>query len=293
MPEGAPQVLVEERLTSTGVSGHPDLVFRVPEIDILIDYKFGFKGLDYEWNMRGYAGLLMRNPLGGRNPVPVRAIILWIQDGSVQSWEWAVKDIWRWEKDELFPRIERRFDPLMLQPRVFTVGEHCPYCPIYHSCPGRIQIGRASTEIVSMGQSDLDMLNPQSIIKVWDAACIVEKAASDLKDYIQGHYAAGGEVEYQDERLEFRLLGGTPHVDTPRAVKVLTEDYGIEGREIVEIAKLPLSGMVSLITGRSAPGKKKADEERLRADLLAAKAITPTTKLMPYRKTAKPMKEIC
>ncbi|OHD23388.1 MAG: hypothetical protein A2Y38_19020 [Spirochaetes bacterium GWB1_59_5] len=284
LPTNAPQVLVEKQLTNGIDTGHPDLVFRFPDIDILIDYKFGFKDLDYEWNMRGYAGLLIQNPVRPHHAVPVRAIIMWIQDGSVQTWEWSVGEIQSWWREELDPRRSKEAT------RTFTVGEHCQYCPIYHSCPERIQIGRASAEIVTIGQTILDMRTPKSILQVWDAATIVEKAAGDLKDYIKGHFAAGGEVEYQGEVLEFRLQNGPPAIDTPRAIEVLTTTYGIGAREIVDVAKIPLGEMVGLVTKHSAPGKKKSDEERLRHDLLAAKAITPTTRLVSARKTIKELK---
>lgn len=290
LPTGAAEVLIETYLTDGEDGGHPDLVFRFPDLDILIDYKFGYKDVDYEWNMREYAHLLMHNPLVEGHPQPVRAIIIWVQDGSVQSWDWSVEDIFMWHT---FDRAE------MLQvkePRDYHVGEWCEHCPIYYSCPGRIQRGIASMQIVSGGEATLDLTDDRSVIQAYDAVKMMEKAVEDLKGILKERVGAGNQIEVDGEILGYRIQNGAPEINAARSIMVLKDEFGKKAEEILDIASIPLGKMITLVTSTSGKGMKAKDEAFLRERLLVCNAIKPTEKVVPFRKSlkqgGKPLKEI-
>ena len=229
-PDGSMEYKVETHVNFgtllPGVFGSADLIGRIGDRAIILDWKFGQGSVGVEENeqLLFYAAAAMRtNGLDWafENVEEIECVI--VQPPAVKRWTTTVTRVKQFERDLVaaVTTSQHSYAPL-------SVGDHCRYCPAKPICP---QMTGAAERALKVQIKELD---PAKIGAYLATADLVEKWASDLRDLAQKILESGEPVPGY-KLVPKRAL--RQWVDEDKAYAALTK-LGVDREELVETALL-------------------------------------------------------
>jgi len=230
-PDGDMEYKVESHVNFgkllPGVFGSADLIGRIDDRAIILDWKFGRGEVDVEENeqLLFYAAAAMRTKglewafEGGVSEVEM----VIVQPPAVKRWTTTVARVKQFERDLVHAVIASQNAAAPLR-----VGDHCRYCPAKPICP---QMTGAAERALKVQIKDLD---PAKIGAYLETADLVEKWIADLRD-LAHQILESGEPVAGYKLVPKRAL--RQWVDEDKAYAALTK-LGVDREELVETTLL-------------------------------------------------------
>jgi hypothetical protein len=229
-PDGSMEYKVETHVNFgkllPGVFGSADLIGRIGDRAIILDWKFGQGSVGVEENeqLLFYAAAAMRTQgldWAFENVEEIECVI--VQPPAVKRWTTTVTRVKQFERDLVaaVTTSQHSYAPL-------SVGDHCRYCPAKPICP---QMTGAAERALKVQIKELD---PAKIGEYLATADLVEKWASDLRDLAQKILESGEPVP------GYKLVpkrATRQWIDENKAYFALSK-LGVDRSELVETALL-------------------------------------------------------
>jgi hypothetical protein len=221
-----------------GVFGSTDLIGRIDNRAVVLDWKFGRGEVGVEENeqLLFYAAASMRTKgleWAFEDVSEVECII--VQPPAVKRWVTTVDRVKQFER-ELVAAVttsQHNYAPL-------SVGDHCRYCPAKPICP---QMTGAAERAMKTQIKDL---NPAQIGEYLATADLVEKWIGDLRDLAQQILASGEPVP------GYKLVPKRPTrqwVDEMTAIRDL-ERTGVPTQDFFEVTLMSPAKVEKLLKKR-------------------------------------------
>ena len=209
-----------------GVFGSADLIGRIDDRAVILDWKFGRGEVDVEDNeqLLFYAAAAMRTKgleWAFEGVSEIECVI--VQPPAVKRWTTTVARVKQFERD-LVAAVTTSADSYA----PLNVGDHCRYCPAKPICP---QMTGAAERALKVQIKDLD---PAKIGAYLATADLVEKWIGDLRDLAHQILESGEPVQGY-KLVPKRAL--RQWVDEDKAYAALTK-LGVDREELVETALL-------------------------------------------------------
>jgi hypothetical protein len=229
-PDGDMEYKVESHVNFgkllPGVFGSADLIGRINDRAIILDWKFGRGEVDVEENeqLLFYAAAAMRTKgleWAFEDVETVEMVI--VQPPAVKRWTTTVARVKQFERDLVHAVTSSQNASAPLK-----VGDHCRYCPAKPICP---QMTGAAERALKVQIKDLD---PAKIGEYLATADLVEKWIGDLRD-LAHQILESGEPVPGYKLVPKRAL--RQWVDEDKAYVALTK-LGVDREELVETALL-------------------------------------------------------
>jgi hypothetical protein len=208
------------------VFGSADLIGRIDDRTIILDWKFGRGAVDVEENeqLLFYAAAAMRTrglewAFAGVSEVEM----VIVQPPAVKRWTTTVARVKQFERD-----LVHAVTASQNAAAPFKVGDHCRYCPAKPICP---QMTGAAERALKVQIKELD---PAKIGAYLATADLVEKWINDLRDLAQKILESGEPVP------GYKLVpkrATRQWVDEDKAYFALSK-LGVDRSELVETALL-------------------------------------------------------
>jgi hypothetical protein len=229
-PDGSMEYKVETHVNFgkllPGVFGSADLIGRIGDRAIILDWKFGQGSVGVEENeqLLFYAAAAMRTQgldWAFENVEEIECVI--VQPPAVKRWTTSVTRVKQFERDLVaaVTTSQHSYAPL-------SVGDHCRWCPAKPICP---QMTGAAERALKVQIKELD---PAKIGAYLATADLVEKWASDLRELAQKILESGEPVP------GYKLVpkrATRQWVDENKAYFALSK-LGVDRSELVETALL-------------------------------------------------------
>jgi len=229
-PDGDMEYKVESHVNFgkllPGVFGSADLIGRIDDRAIILDWKFGRGEVDVEENeqLLFYAAAAMRTKgleWAFEGVSEVEMVI--VQPPAVKRWTTTVSRVKQFERDLIHAVTASQNAAAPLK-----VGDHCRYCPAKPICP---QMTGAAERALKVQIKDLD---PAKIGEYLATADLVEKWIADLRD-LAHQILESGEPVAGYKLVPKRAL--RQWVDEDKAYAALTK-LGVDREELVETTLL-------------------------------------------------------
>jgi len=229
-PDGNMEYKVESHVNFgkllPGVFGSADLIGRIDDRAVVLDWKFGRGEVDVEENeqLLFYAAAAMRTKgleWAFEGVSEVEMVI--VQPPAVKRWTTTIARIKQFERDLVHAVTASQNAAAPLK-----VGDHCRYCPAKPICP---QMTGAAERALKVQIKDLD---PAKIGAYLATADLVEKWIADLRDLAHQILESGEPVQGY-KLVPKRAL--RQWVDEDKAYAALTK-LGVDREELVETALL-------------------------------------------------------
>ena len=189
-PDGDMEYRVESHVNFgkllPGVFGSADLIGRIKNRAVVLDWKFGRNEVDVEENeqLLFYAAAAMRTKgleWAFEDVKEIECVI--VQPPAVKRWTTTVARVKQFERDLVaaVTTSAHSYAPL-------NVGEHCRYCPAKPICP---QMTGAAERALRTQIKDLD---PAKIGEYLATADLIERWVTDLRDLAHKILEAGESV---------------------------------------------------------------------------------------------------
>jgi len=241
-PDGDMEYRVESHVNFgkllPGVFGSTDLIGRIDNRAVVLDWKFGRGEVDVEENeqLLFYAAAAMRTKgldWAFKDVQEIECVI--VQPPAVKRWTTTVARVKQFERDLVaaVTTAQHEYAPL-------SAGEHCRFCPAKPICP---QMTGAAERALKVQIKDLD---PAKIGEYLATADLVEKWIGDLRDLAQQILASGEPVP------GYKLVPKRPTrqwVDEETAQQALI-DAGVPIDEIFETVMLSPAKLEKVVKKR-------------------------------------------
>jgi len=229
-PDGSMEYKVEMHVNFgkllPGVFGSADLIGRIGDRAIILDWKFGQGSVGVEENeqLLFYAAAAMRTQgldWAFENVEEIECVI--VQPPAVKRWTTTVTRVKQFERDLVaaVTTSQHSYAPL-------SVGDHCRYCPAKPICP---QMTGAAERALKVQIKELD---PAKIGAYLATADLVEKWIGDLRD-LAHQILESGEPVPGYKLVPKRAM--RQWVDEDKAYFALSK-LGVDRSELVETALL-------------------------------------------------------
>jgi hypothetical protein len=229
-PDGNMEYKVESHVNFgkllPGVFGSADLIGRIDDRAVVLDWKFGRGEVDVEENeqLLFYAAAAMRtNGLEWAFEGVSEVEMVIVQPPAVKRWTTTIARVKQFERDLVHAVTASQNAAAPLK-----VGDHCRYCPAKPICP---QMTGAAERALKVQIKDLD---PAKIGEYLATADLVEKWIGDLRDLAHQILESGEPVQGY-KLVPKRAL--RQWVDEDKAYAALTK-LGVDREELVETALL-------------------------------------------------------
>jgi len=269
------EVEFEVELAHVIVTGHIDNLQLDPARAFILDYKTGRMHEDHYHQMAAYAYGAWDK--AGRPPIfNVFVTTIYLEDNSIQNYEWDVAGLLAWEREVSVQVLQLRY----------TAGRKCAFCPLQGGCPAYRSWGAGAVGIfsddITVPAKTWEEMTPEERGDLVDKMYVIKKAIDRANLGLRNLVKSTGAVDVGDGKEYVLVEEEQKQVNSRIALPILTTYLGKE--VVTNNTQLSLDAVLGAYSQRAARGQKTAARKELFEILEKAGAITRVKQTKMWRR---------
>jgi hypothetical protein len=272
--EQFPKPQVEPTLAVADLSGHVDVLAEMTDRAMLGDWKSGWKDVDYEPQVKGYAYLAWRQ-VTSSDAWKAECYVWWLRLRQFDKYTYTADDMLNFQTDFLckLDLIGKEYNP----------GEACCLCPRRYECEACQAALTATSRSLTLMRNTF--VTPARVREVWPYLVQLDNAVGEAKQRVRTCVECGGPVDL-GHGYELAITERTKEgIIADRAWPYL--DEALSDAQLPEVVSIRKGKLEKIIKAGHKRGKKDAAWKGFLQALREAGAVSRSTeKAMKRRKIA-------